>query len=618
MNHLARCALALVLTLAAFVPAAATLAADKPNFVFILSEDNSQDYLRMYDPTGAPTPNIEKLAEHGLIFDHAFSNAPVCSVARTTLATSVYAPRIGTQFHRKIQRVTLPEGWKLFQEYLQDAGYFTTNNSKTDYNVDRSIKVAWDDSSKKASWRERKDKSQPFFHMETHTESHESCLHFTEQQWHSDHLKTDINSVKVWPYHPDTDLFRYTVARYHDKIMVIDDIVGDTVGKLRADGLLDDTFIFYFGDHGGVLPGSKGYAYNRGLQTALVVYVPKNFQNLLDPAMKPGTRVGGFVEFVDFGPTLLHLAGVDVPQHMSGTPFLGKDISLADLNKRDETFGYADRMDERYEFVRTLRKGDLKYMRFFQGYYPDGLQNNYRYKQLGYVQWREMFKAGKLNAEQSEFFESKPAEALYDIATDPWELHNLAGDPKYGEQLKMMRDRLTDKLSSIHDLSLYPESYLIDEAVANPQSFAEAHAKEIDRLIGVANLALLPFEEAKPRLIEAMHSDNRWDRYWAATDCAVLGETARPLVDEAKKLLDDSEPLVRVRAAEFLGRIHAADPVPTLMDVLKNSHSPAESLITLNGVVYLRDDCGYKFHITKKDVKAAGGEVDRRLEYLAE
>ena len=595
-------------------PANNAKTADRPNIVFIVSEDNSKHYLKLFDPEGAATPNIDKLAEHGLIFDYAFSNAPVCSASRTTLATSVYGPRLATHYHRKLAAVTLPQGWRLFHEYLRDAGYYVTNHSKTDYNV--SVKNSWDDSSKKASWRNRKDKAQPFFHMESHPVSHESSLHFSEQVFRQEKTKTDPKSVTVWPYFPDTELFRYTTARYHDKIKAVDAIVGKTVADLEKDGVLDDTFVFYFGDHGGVLPGSKGYAWERGLHVPLVVYVPKNFRGLIDEAMKPGTRVEGFVEFIDFGATALHLAGVEVPRHMDGKPFLGKGITLEEVNKRDETFGYADRFDEKYEMVRTLRKGKWKYIRFFQGYYPDGLQNNYRYRMLGYQQLREMHQAGTLNAQQRQFFEPKPAEGLYDVEADPHELNNLASDPKHANTLADLRQRLGRRMRSLPDLSYYPETVIVEQIVHQPERFGREHLGEIAQLATIADLGTLPFAEAKTGLEEAMRSDNRWHRYWAMTVCATFGDAARPLADQAKKLLEDEELLVRVRAAEFLGRIRAADPVPAMLSVLKESESHVTTLLALNAVVYLRDTLGYAFNLSQQDVTATGGQVSRRIEYL--
>jgi arylsulfatase A-like enzyme len=225
---------------------------------------------------GAKAPSIEALAAHGLTYDNAFSNAPVCSVARTTLATSCYGPRIGTQFHRRYKLAAMPEGLKMFPAYLRDAGYYTTNNSKKDYNAIEGQGV-WDQSSNKASWRNRSEKGQPFFHMQSHGQSHESSLHFKRDTYENEKTKEDPSAMKLADYFPDTPLFRYTHARYHDKMGIVDGIVKDTVAKLKEDGLLEDTFIFYFGDHGGVMPRGKGYIYESGLHVPLVIRVPENF-----------------------------------------------------------------------------------------------------------------------------------------------------------------------------------------------------------------------------------------------------------------------------------------------------------------------------------------------------
>ena len=611
-----RCLVILALVVAYGTRIPATLyGADRPNFMWIVSEDNSKHYLRLFDQHGAETPHIRKLAQHGLVFDHAFSNAPVCSVARTTLATGLYTVRIGAHFHRKLKPVTMPPGWKLFQQYLHDAGYYTTNRSKTDYNVDVDVRAVWDESSRRASWTHRAE-GQPFFHMESHPVSHESSLHFKRKTFESEKTDADPESVTVWPYFPDTPLFRYTTARYHDRMRRVDDIVGKRVAELEAQGLLDDTFIFYFGDHGGVLPDSKGYIWERGLHVPLVVYVPKNWRHLLDQEMKLGTRVKGFVEFIDFGPTLLHLAGVTVPKHMDGQPFLGPGISLHDLNQRDETFSYADRMDERYEMVRAIRKGRYKYLRFFQGYYPDALQNNYRYRMLAYQEWRNLWKKGKLDAKQASFFQAKPVEALYDVQRDPHELNNLAGDSNYRDVLRDMRGRLHKRMVSLPDLSFYPESVLVNEAVERPLEFAKERADEIAQLAEVADLALLPVMNTAPDLSRALGDKNRWVRYWAATVCASLGDAAQPLADAARPLLNDQELLVRVRAAEFLARIKAADPRPALRSVLKESTDPATTLIALNAVVYVRDTLGYEFALRRSDVTTVDRQIERRIEYL--
>jgi len=587
-------------------------AAERPNVVWIVSEDNSKHYLKLFDKNGAPTPHIEKLAESGIIFENAFSNSPVCSVARTTLATCVYAPRLGTQYHRKTKTAKLPAGWKMFPAYLRDAGYYTTNHTKKDYNAVEG-KGVWDDSSKKASWRNRKEKAQPFFHMESHGVSHESSLHFKANAAKSQ-TQTDRKTVKLADYHSDTPMFRYTYARYHDRIMAVDAIVGKTVARLKEDGLLEDTFIFYFGDHGGVLPRSKGYAYESGLHVPLVVRVPENFKHLVNA--KRGSRIKGFVEFVDFGATALNLAGVKVPQHMDGKPFLGDGVKMHEVDKRNETFGYADRFDEKYDLVRSLRIGKYKYMRNYTGYYPDGLQNNYRYRMIAYEEWRQLGNQGKLNAAQKQFFDPRPAEQLFDIESDPHEVNNLAGNPQHADALKKLRDRLSERVKTLPDLSMFPESVMVDQALGDPIAYGKNNAGLISELVDIADLALLPFDEAQAKLKAALASDNPLKRYWALTDCAMFGKQAAPLADTAKALLKDKDPLVRLRAAEFLALSTGADPRPTIKDILKSSNNYLVAAITLNSVAYLRDFKGYDFALQKQDVAARGNSVSRRLEYL--
>ncbi|MCB1065916.1 MAG: sulfatase-like hydrolase/transferase [Verrucomicrobiae bacterium] len=594
--------------------ASSALAADRPNVLWIMSEDNSKHYLKLFDADGAPAPNIEALAKHGLTFDRAFSNAPVCSVARTTLITSCYAPRIGTQFHRKAKLAAMPEGLKMFPTYLKEAGYYTSNNSKEDYNAEKSEKI-WDDSSNKAHWRNRPKSEQPFFHVQTYTMSHESSLHFPAELMTTEKTLTDPASVKLAPIHPDTPTFRYTLARYHDRMGVIDDAVGDLVAQLEKDGLLEDTFIFYFGDHGGVLPGSKGYAYERGLHVPLVVRVPEKWKHLVDAPK--GTRVKGFVSFIDFGPTVLNLAGVKVPDQVDGRAFLGNGTSLSEVNARDQVFGHADRMDEKYEMVRTLRKGKYKYIRNYEAFYPDGLQNNYRYNMLAYEDWRTQFKAGKLNPVQSQFFEPKAPEALYDIDADPWETKNLATNPEFAETLADLRGRLQAQVKAMPDLSFYPENVLVEQAMQNPVAFGQAHAAEIATLADTADLALLPFAEATPKLVAALESENPWVRYWALTALCVFGDEAKAIAPGIRKSLADSERLNRVRAATFLAEVGEENPRPTFMEALKTSDSEVETQIIMNMLVYLRDH-GPKidFQVTRADVKSGGGEVERRLFYL--
>ena len=589
------------------------LAAKRPNFVFLVSEDNSIHYLKLYG-YGASTPNIAALAKDGLTFNHAFSNSPVCSVARSTLATSLLAPRAGFQYHRKSAMANLPKGYLPWSAMLRQAGYYTANNSKTDYNFVHNMKQLWNESSRNASWRKRAD-GQPFFYMQSIGQSHESSLHFSQQVFENEKTKHDPSKVKLAPYHPDTPVFRYTHARYLDRIQMIDGLLGNVVKRLADDGLLEDTFIFYFGDHGGVLPRGKGYAYESGLHVPLVVRIPKNFAHLVDH--QRGTRTDGFVSFIDFGPTVLNLAGLKPPKLADGRAFLGKDVSAKDLAARDEAFGYADRFDEKYDLVRTLRKGKYTYIRNLQGYYPDALQNNYRYRMLAFREWRELFDAGKLGAAQSQFHQRRPAEQLFDVEADPHQVRNLAADPKYALVLHNLRAALNKKLRDINDLSFYPESQMVAVALGNGVAYGKKHSEEIARLADIADLALKkPYALAQKPLAQAMASRIPWERYWACTTASVIGQPAKPLIPNAKKLLNDENLMVRMRAAEFLGSIQAADPMPTLLGVLNTAKTEQELMLTFNAVVYLRDYKGYKFDPAKLDLKFKGGELVRRTSYL--
>ena len=593
---------------------ALVFAAKRPNVVFLVSEDNSIHYLKHYG-YGASTPNIESLAKSGLTFNHAFSNSPVCSVARSTLATAMLAPRGGFQYHRKSSMATLPSGYLPWSAMLRKAGYYATNNSKTDYNFVHNIKELWDSSSRKASWRNRPKKDMPFFHMQSFAHSHESSLHFSKGVMENQKTAHDPAKVKLAPYFPDTPTFRYTHARYLDRIQTVDQQIGVVVKNLEQDGLLEDTFVFYFGDHGGVLPRGKGYAYESGLHVPLVVRIPANFKHLVDH--KLGTRTDGFVSFIDFGPTVLNLAGIKANPLSDGKAFLGKGVSANDLSVRNETFGYADRFDEKYDLVRFIRKGKFTYIRNLQGFYPDALQNNYRYRMLAYAEWRELFKSDKLNAVQSQFHQRRPSEQLFDVEADPHEVKNLANDSRYAAELKDMRERMQKKLRKINDLSFYPESHMVQAALDNGVGYGEKHNGEIDRLVDISDLSLMSFDKAHKPLSKAMQSKNPWERYWACITASVFGDTAKPLVADAKKLLSDENLMVRTRAAEFLGSIQVMNPMPTLVGVLNESDSPQEVLLAFNTVVYLRDYKGYDFDLSQVKLKVKKGESARRTDYLS-
>lgn len=557
---------------------------EKPNIVWITSEDNTAHFLQLYNKNGAATPNIEKLAAKGIVFNNAYSNAPVCSAARSALISGCLNPRIATQYHRCSGKVPMPEGLEFYPKYLQEAGYYTSNNNKEDYNV--KGEKGWNMSSKKASYRNRAE-GQPFFQVWNILTTHESRVHFPKEDVTTKPTKHAPASIEVFPYHPNTATMRYTYARYLDKHVEMDEKVGEYLSMLEEDGELENTIIFYFGDNGGVLPRSKGYAYDNGTHIPLIVAFPDKYKHLM-PA-KQGSRVDGFVNFIDFAPTLLQLIGYEVPQEMDGKAFLGKGVKLKELNSRDEQFSYADRFDEKYDMVRSFRKGNFHYVRSYQPFNIDGLHNHYRYKQIAFREWFELYQEKKLNDIQSQFFEERPAEMLFDLSNDPHETINLAQKPEYKEELEELRALLNKQVKSMPDLSFYPEPYLAKKAFENPTSFGQAHKEDIAELIDIANLSYAGYATAKEGIATALKSRNPWKRYWALIVCSTYGEEASAFAQQAKTIAEaDDELLVRVRAAEFLALSNIDNPCKTIETVCSQSQDRMEVVLTLNTATLLK------------------------------
>lgn len=601
-------------SLASQIPSADNQPTKGPNFVWLISEDNSKHFMKLFDSNGVETPHIEAMAAQGLLYPHAFSNSPVCSVARSTLITGTMAPRTAIQYHRKTKAAPMPQDLEMFPVYLRREGYYTTNNNKKDYNAEESPEV-WDVSSTNASWRNRTNPDQPFFHQETFMESHESRLHFKKDFMQSHETKDNPKKLTLFPYFPDTPTFRFTTAFHRDKIREIDDWVGKRIGELRDDGLLEDTFVFYFGDHGGVLPRSKGYLYEVGLHVPLVVRVPENWRHLV-PSAVPQT-MDGFVSFIDFAPTLLHLAGLAIPDQMDGEPFLGSELSMEEISGRDETYGYADRFDEKYEMLRSVRKGKWKYIRSFQPYYPDALHNNYRYQMLAFAEWRTLFEQGNLSGEAEQFFLGKPAEMLFDIDKDPHETNNLANDPVHLETLVTLRQLSRKKSQAILDLSFLPESVMLHEALDNPVGYGKQNSERLIKLMDTAELAIDPSESASQALISALSDTDELVRYWAVT-----AQTARlpnkKIAEIIGEMIQDRSPLVRWRVIEYLG-IHAqVDPFPGLVQLINESSDPVEVLQVMNSLVFFKDhpSMDYSFDVRLIKPNATNDEVNRRMAYF--
>ena len=596
----------------------------KPNILWIVTEDNSLHYMNLYTKGGAEMPNVSSLASEGIVFNNAFSNEPVCSFARCTIITGVYSPRIGTQYHRRMSLVKLPDDVKPLPVYLKEAGYYTSNNSKEDYNFIKDGEI-WDESSGKASYKNRK-KDQPFFHVQNFHNTHEGQLHFDQEHLENALKTNNLDSIKPFPYHPDTPTFRYTQSLYHNHHKDVDKEIGKFIKKLEDENLLDNTIIFYYADHGGVLPRSKGYIYESGLNVPLVVRVPEKFKKL--SPFKAGSRTSTFVEFVDLVPTVLSLAGIEIPRSIDGKPFLGKKLKKSNLEKQNTTFGYADRFDEKYDLVRSVRVGKYKYIRNYQPFNVDGLYNYYRYKMLAYKEWYKLFQDGKLNEVQSQFFKPRAPEALYNIDEDPHEIKNLAKDKNYIEILLDLRTKLNDHLVSINDLSFIPEPHLLENGLDDIVSYSEKNKDLISRLIKISDLSLSDYKQVSSKIQDALNDINPWVRYWGLIVSSSFGSKALENKKQINSIFEnDPENLVRMRAAEFmlLNNLEISDS--KINSLLKKSNFEAETNLMLNTLANIKtSNPNYKLNLNKRvfpenwlpPLREENALVNRRMNYLTD
>ena len=546
-------------------------AADRPNILWIVSEDNNP-YLGCYGDRLARTPTIDSLAKDGVLYENCFSTAPVCAPSRFTLITGMYATSCAPANDMRASG-KMPPDMRGFPAYLRAAGYYCTNNAKTDYNAPINMKDTWDVSGKQAHWRNR-PAGRPFFAVFNHEVTHESCL-FGKFQPLPD--GTNPADVRLPAYCPDTPETRADRALYYDQHHRLDQQVAKLLGQLKADGLEEDTIVFYYGDNGGVLPRSKRFAYDSGLHVPLIVHFPKKWQHLAPAAA--GSHVDAPVSFVDFAPTVLSLAGVKAPAYMQGRAFAGADKG----EPKEYAFGHRDRMDERYDLVRTARDKRYRYIRNYRPDLPWGQHVQYMFQQAGYRAWERLFKAGKLNAVQARFWGEKPAEELYDLRDDPDEVKNLAASPEHQGTLERMRAALRKHMIDTRDNGFIPEGAAAEGWAAS----RDEAAYPLERVLALADLATARDAANLPKFVNGLNDANEVIRYWSALGCLMLRDKAAAADAALTKALDDPSPQVRVAAAEALCRTGDVNRgLATLRQSLKDA-SPRVRLQTANALDHL-------------------------------
>ncbi len=539
-------------------------ATERPNILWLTSEDHGP-HLGCYGDAYATTPHVDTLAARGLRYTRAWSNAPVCAPARTTLISGLYPPSTGSQHMRSF--APAPADKPPYPVFLRQAGYYCTNNVKTDYNLAVPADL-WDESSEQAHWRNR-PAGQPFFAIFNAFQSHESQL---RKRPHA--AVHDPAQFTVPPYHPDDSIVRQDWAQYYDTVTAADAAAGARLAELAAAGLSDDTIVFYYSDHGAGMPGHKRHPGNRGLQVALVVYLPPKFAHLRPTDYVPGGASDRLVSFVDFAPTLLSLAGITPPGWMQGRAFLGEHIAPAPAFM----FGFRGRMDERSDFVRSVTDGRYVYLRNFRPDLPAGQHVDYQFQTPTTRRWFELWQQDRLTPAQAAFWEPTPAEELYDLSTDPHEIHNLAADPAQAAVRDRLSSALFQHLIASRDLGFLPEGEVKRRTGdAPPYDWArDAGNYPVRRLATVAGRATLQIP-LPPDTVAAQFADPEPGvRYWTLRGLALDGAAAAaPHLPRLRKMLHDESPDVALTAADLLARCGGPDDRATALALLGDRADPA-------------------------------------------
>ena len=537
-------------------PVSEIQAQDRPNILWLVSEDNSP-FLGCYGDSLALTPNLDRLAASGVVYSNAYATSPVCSAARSTLITGSYGLRYGLQHHRSAHPI--PEFIRPYPEYFRAAGYYCTNNSKKDYNLITDYDC-WNESSGRAHYRNRPD-GQPFFAVFNFAESHESqtfpaaVKKNREQGNYPVSSRVDPAQIELPVYHPDLPEIRQEWADYYDAVTLMDQRVGERLRELEESGEAENTIVVYFSDHGGALARGKRSVRESGTHVPLIIRFPEKWQHLAPDS--PGKVVDRLVSFVDFPATMLSLMGATIPGQMAdGIPFLGAQ----DGPKREHVFLYRDRLDARYDMVRAIKTDSFRYIVNYTPYRPDGQYYNYAQHSRTTPAWREAFDQGLCTQAQAQYWRLKPGEELYRTPDDPDEVNNLVTNPTYRKVLKKLRKIAHEEIMRTRDVGFIPESmFSVLAGDSTIHQWAASKRYNLKMIKQVADRAIQNDAKNIPWLQRRMHDHDPLVRYWAVTGSVILGNRTGLHKSTLKKLLQDPCPEVRIRAAEAIGQLGEVD-----------------------------------------------------------
>ncbi len=528
-----------------------TLQAEKPNILWIISEDNST-YLGCYGDPNANTPHLDALAAKGMRYTNCFANAPVCAPARSTLFLGMHATSAGTYHMRS--RYLVPKYITPYFTHLKDAGYFTTNG-KSDINTNtHNINRMVDAKSVPKQYLGRPDKSKPFVAVHNMMQSHESGIFVS-------HPKRTIRNptpgkklehpLTIPAYQVDNAETRLDWARIYTQIDNLDKGIGQILNSLEKSGEAENTIILYCSDHAGIMIRSKRYLFDSGTRVPMIAYFPKKWEHLAPKGYAPGAVSDRLVDFTDIPKTILTLAGAEVPKHFVGKAFAGKEEPA-----KEKILLFSGRFDECPDNSRALTDGRYKYLRNYESDRQLNQLESYCFNQISQQTQYKVHQAGKTNEAQASVYDTQPVEAFFDTQADPHEVQNLINSSEHQELIAQFRSELDQYIIKTHDLGFIPEP-LIAEIDQSTTVYEWAQSQEnypLPEILALANTTGQSDAQALERFTNALSNSNRIIRFWGALGLRVAGDKASGTQDLLKKALKDSDASVRIVAACTLGQ----------------------------------------------------------------
>jgi arylsulfatase A-like enzyme len=526
---------------------------EQPNILWITIEDTSPHFIGCYGNKDARTPNIDRLAAAGVRFTNAFANAPVCSSARSTIITGALNETLGTGNHRS--NYPLPDFIKGFPTFLKNQGWYTSNNVKTDYSTSdskRLVRESWHESSNKAGWWNR-GPDQPFFSVFNHMDSHQSRTMTNPYKWYQkfvhEKLEEDLvigeNDFEMPPYLKDSPEMRRHVVRVYNSLALTDKKIGLLLDSLEQDGLMEETIIFLYADHGEAIPGGKSGSVGIGYKVPFIIHFPEKYKHL--SPWESGTVSDELINFDDLAPTILSMAGIEIPDYMTGRPLLGKS------RKAPEEYIYTsrNRIDETPGLTRSITDGQFMYSKVFMPQFPELRYQKYADVSDVVQQIRNDYRAGALNKIQYAMLaERETSEYLYDLEADPWKLHNLANEKKYRNKLKGLRNKLYEHILEIRDVLFLPE-YTIDQFSQKNTTAFEYRQTQDYNLSEILNTAALAGNRKNAdQLLNRLDMKDPYVLYWTLMGLhGMKGMDLTGIKDKIIPLMDHAYPPVQVIAS---------------------------------------------------------------------